>query len=631
MQQPLNILQQHWGYSHFRPLQEDIIGSVLGGKDTLALMPTGGGKSICFQVPALCMEGMCLVITPLIALMKDQVQQLQKRNISAAALYSGMPYKTIDRVLDNAVQGHYKLLYVSPERLFTELFATRLAQMPVNLLAVDEAHCISQWGYDFRPAYLKIGEIRERLPKVPVLALTATATPKVVEDIQKRLQFKEENVFQKSFERKNLSYIVLHENNKRARIIELLRKIPGSGIIYVRNRRKTREIAESLHFHNISASYYHAGLSMEERSERQDRWVNNQLRIIVATNAFGMGIDKPDVRLVVHWELPDGLEAYYQEAGRAGRDGEPSFAILFYNQSDRKKLEEQFEQSYPSLKDIQRVYRAMGSYFQLATGAGKGNSYDFDLVGFAKSFKMKPIEVLNSLKVLEQAGWLSLSEAIFHPSTLKILAGREALYDYGLRNPKMDAVIKTILRSYQGAASQEVFLKENQLARFLKIKPYQLQNYLKKMDQAEIIQYQGRKDQPQLTFLKSRVPAEDITIDHHLLRFRQKEAKRRLDKAFQYAEIPLCRSQQLLHYFGQRKVPECGQCDVCRGKAEPVISKADFKELRHEIMSVLEEESLTVTELIHKFPPEYRDRLLTVTQFLIDEEKIKMEQGKLFV
>ncbi len=631
MQQPLDVLQKYWGYPDFRPLQEDIIRSVLEGKDTLALMPTGGGKSICFQVPALYMEGMCLVVTPLIALMKDQVEQLQRRNISAAALYSGMPYKAIDRVLDNAVQGHYKLLYVSPERLFTELFATRLKQMPVNLLAVDEAHCISQWGYDFRPAYLKIGEVRENLPGVPVLALTATATPKVVEDIQEKLLFAEKKVFQKSFERKNLSYVVLHENNKRARIVELLKKIPGSGIIYVRNRRKTREIAESLRFHNISAGYYHAGLSMEERAKRQDQWINNQIRIMAATNAFGMGIDKPDVRIVIHWELPDGLEAYYQEAGRAGRDGQSSFAILLYNESDRNKLEEQFEQSYPAIKDIQRVYRALGSYFQLATGAGMGNSYDFDLVDFAKSFKMKPVEVLNSLKILEQGGWLTLSEAIFHPPTLKILAGREALYDYGLRNPKMDAVIKTILRSYQGASSQEVFLKEHQLARFLKIETYQLQNYLKKMDQAEIIHYQPRKDQPQLTLLKNRVPAEDITIDHHLLRFRKKEAKKRLDKAFQYAEIPICRSQQLLHYFGQRKVPECGQCDVCRGKAEPVISKADFKELKHEIMGVLEEESLTISELIHKFPPAFRERILTVTQFLIDEEKIKMEQGRLFI
>ncbi len=631
MEQTLDILQHYWGYPSFRPLQEDIIQSVLDGKDTLALMPTGGGKSICFQVPTLAQDGMCLVITPLIALMKDQVEQLKNRGISAEAIYSGMHYKAIDRMLDNACQGHYKFLYISPERLFTELFSARLPQMPVRLLAVDEAHCISQWGYDFRPAYLQIGEIREVLPRVPVLALTATATPKVVEDIQEKLLFRENNVFKKSFERKNLSYAVLEENNKHSRIIELLQKIPGSGIIYVRNRRKTREIAQSLRYHNISADFYHAGLDMEERSEKQDKWIRNEIRVMVSTNAFGMGIDKADVRLVVHWELPDGLEAYYQEAGRAGRDEKRSFAVLLYNESDRKRMEEQYEQSFPSLKDVQRVYRAIGSYLQLAVGGGKGQSYDFELVNFSQNFKMKPVEVLNALKILEQAGWISLSEAIFHPSTLKILAGREALYDYGIRNPKMDTIIKTILRSYQGAASQEVYLKEHRLARFLKIPQLHLQNALSKMAQAGIIQYQPQKDQPQLTFLKDRVPVEDITIDLKLLRFRKKEAKRRLERAFQYAEIPICRSQQLLKYFGQRNPPKCGQCDVCRGKASHVISEHDFKEFQHEILSLLEDAPLSIQELIRQFPAEHREHVLTVTQFLIDEEKIKSEDGKLFV
>lgn len=631
LEQPLDILQHYWGYPGFRPLQEDIIQSVLAGKDTLALMPTGGGKSICFQVPTLAREGMCLVVTPLIALMKDQVEQLKKRGISAEAVYSGMHYKAIDRLLDNACHGHYKFLYISPERLFTELFAARLPKMPVRLLAVDEAHCISQWGYDFRPAYLQIGEIREVLPDVPVLALTATATPMVVEDIQEKLLFRQNNVFQKSFERQNLSYVVLEEFNKHSRIQELLRKIPGSGIIYVRNRRKTREIAQSLRYHNISADFYHAGLDVEERSEKQDRWIKNDIRVMVATNAFGMGIDKADVRLVVHWELPDGLEAYYQEAGRAGRDGKRSFAVLLYNESDRKRMEEQFDRSYPSLKEVQRVYRAIGSYLQLAVGGGRGHSYDFDLVNFSQNFKMKPIEVLNALKVLEQAGWISLSEAIYHPSTLKILANREALYDYGIRNPKMDTIIKTILRSYQGAASQEVYLKEHQLARFLKIPQPHLQNYLSKMAQANIIQYQPQKDQPQLTFLKSRVPVEDITIDMKLLRFRKKEARKRLDKAFQYAEIPICRSQQLLKYFGQRNAPKCGHCDVCRGKASHVISEHDFKELQHDILSLLADDPLGIQEILLQFPAEHRVRVLTVTQFLIDEEKIKSEDGKLFI
>ncbi len=626
MQQPLEILKQYWGYNSFRPLQEDIIQSVLQRYDTLALLPTGGGKSICFQVPGMCKEGLCLVISPLIALMKDQVEQLQKRFISAVAIYSGMHYKEIDRILDNAVQGHYKFIYISPERLFTTVFQTRLKKMPINLIAVDEAHCISQWGYDFRPAYLEIGRIREILPNIPVLALTATATPKVVIDIQEKLLFEDSNVYQKSFERANLSYVVLHDDNKRSRTLELLSKIPGSGIIYVRNRRKTREMAQALQFHNIAADFYHGGLSNEERAQKQNDWIQGRTRIMVATNAFGMGIDKPDVRTVIHLELPDSLEAYFQEAGRAGRDGEKSFAVLLYQREDSIKLEDQFRKAFPAVKLVRQVYRALGSYYQLAIGGGIGESYDFDIIDFSKTFKLNPVEVLNSLKILEQSGWLALSEAVFHPSMIKVIADREAIYDFGLRHPKLSKVIKTILRSHQGATIQEVFLKEYQLAKFLKMSKENLQHSLKHLAQANIVTYQPQKDEPQLTFLQERISASDLTLDQALYRFRKQQHQTRIEKAIGYAEIPVCRSQQLLKYFGQKHPPLCGQCDVCRGKAENTISKKQFNSYTEQVLAKIKHTEIFPDELIASFPPEERDSINRVVQFLMDEERIKVNE-----
>ncbi|MCB0586106.1 MAG: ATP-dependent DNA helicase RecQ, partial [Phaeodactylibacter sp.] len=415
---PLEILKKYWGYDGFRPLQEDIIRSVLEGKDTLALMPTGGGKSICYQVPALCREGICIVVSPLIALMKDQVENLKQRNIPAEAIYSGMHYRDIDRILDNCVYGNIKLLYLSPERLTTELARVRIQKMKASLLAVDEAHCVSQWGYDFRPPYLQIAEMREVLPGVPILALTATATPEVARDIQEKLAFRQENLLQKSFERPNLSYSVLHEEDKLKKLAEILHRVPGSGIVYVRSRRRTKEIARYLQRQKIRADFYHAGLDTEERSRKQEEWMNNKSRVVVSTNAFGMGIDKPDVRVVVHMELPDSLEAYFQEAGRAGRDGRKSYAVLLYNDSDRQNLERRFEQSFPGLKEVQRVYRALGSYFQLATGSGEGQSFDFEIVEFARNFQIKIVQAYSCLKILEQAGWIVLTDAVFVPSSL---------------------------------------------------------------------------------------------------------------------------------------------------------------------------------------------------------------------
>jgi len=410
--QPKTILKQFWGYEEFRPLQEDIIESVLAGKDTLALLPTGGGKSICFQVPAMCKDGICIVISPLIALMKDQVNNLRKKNIKAEAIYSGMSKSDIDRILDNCKYGDVKFLYLSPERLKSDLALTRISQMNVQLIAVDEAHCISQWGYDFRPPYMEIASIRPLFPEVPIIALTATATEKVVVDIQERLEFKTPNVMQKSFRRSNLWYVVVEEENKQIKLLEIFKKIPGSGIVYTRSRKRTIEIANELRKNNITADFYHGGLNTAQRSAKQDSWVNGQTRIIVSTNAFGMGIDKSNVRVVVHVDVPDSIEAYFQEAGRAGRDGEQSFAALLYNQEDRTKLERNFENSYPPLEEIRRVYRALGNFYQLAIGSGVGLSQDFHLEQFVNRFNFEPIICYNALKILETNGYIALSDAV---------------------------------------------------------------------------------------------------------------------------------------------------------------------------------------------------------------------------
>jgi len=627
--EPLQVLKQYWGYDTFRPLQEDIIQSALDGKDTLALLPTGGGKSICFQVPALCREGLCLVVSPLIALMKDQVEQLKARKIPAEAIYSGMHYRDIDRILDNCIYGNTKFLYLSPERLSSELAQARIEQMKVNLIAVDEAHCISQWGYDFRPPYLEIANIRELLPKVTVLALTATATPKVVTDIQEKLLFPKKNVLQKSFERPNLSYSVLHEEGKSRKLVDILKRVSGTGIIYVRNRRQTKEIAHYLHKNGIRATFYHAGLSPEERSQRQEAWMQDKVRVVVSTNAFGMGIDKPDVRIVVHMELPDSLEAYFQEAGRAGRDGQKSYAVLLYNESDRLKLERQYELSYPPFEEIRRTYRALGSFFQLAVGAGEGQSYDFDIVKFTNNFQLDLIRTYSSLKILEQSGWILLTDAVFIPSSLKIKVGKDALYDYQLRNPKMDKLLKAILRTYQGAFNHHIRLRETQLARFLKMPPPALRAALNRLNQDNIIDYQPQKDSPQIIFLQERVNADNLAIDQQLYQFRKERQLKNIKSAIAYAETARCRSQQLLAYFGEKEASPCGICDVCTGRTKAEVSTADFKKYKEKIEMVLKRENLRLEEVVESFAPKRRAEVLKAIEYLIDEGYIDQAEQKL--
>lgn len=616
---PLHILKKYWGYDAFRPLQQDIIQSVLDGKDTLALMPTGGGKSICFQVPALCKKGICIVISPLIALMKDQVHNLRQRDIPAAAIYSGMHANEIDQAFDNCVYGNTKLLYLSPERLITDIARERIARMSVNLLAVDEAHCISQWGYDFRPPYLEIAAIRDLVPNAPILALTATATPEVVQDIQEKLHFTSKNVFQKSFERNNLAYVVLQEEGKMEKLLDILQKVKGCGVVYVRNRRKTKEIADFLQRKGISADFYHAGLNPEERSQKQDAWVGNKTRIMVSTNAFGMGIDKPDVRIVVHMELPDSLEAYFQEAGRAGRDGKKAFATLLYNQTDRLNLEKNYELAFPDMEEIRQVYRALGSYFQLAIGAGEAQSYDFDIAVFCKNFRLEAIKVLNALKALEQAGWLVLTEAVFVPSSLKILVSKEELYDYQLKKPKLNLVIKTILRTYQGAFGHFINIRENQIATFLKIPVAEVKAALLLMHQEGILHYQEQKDKPQVIFLKDRVDTPNLTIDFQLYQFRKKRHWDRIQQAISYAENPVCRSRQLLYYFGEKNDKDCGICDVCLGRTKADMSNADFDAIKSNIQEKLLQAPASLEVLVGAFSSSSQKKVLEVIQYLQDE------------
>lgn len=627
-QQPLDVLEEYWGYSAFRPMQEPIIQSVLDGKDTLALLPTGGGKSICFQVPALSKPGICIVVSPLIALMKDQVRQLHQREIAAAAIYSGMHYKDIDRILDNAVFGGLKFLYLSPERLGTELVKERLLKMQVNLIAVDEAHCISQWGYDFRPAYLKVAEIRDLIPDVPVLALTATATPEVVKDIQEKLLFKEENLFQQSFNRPNLAYVVLQEEGKEAKLFDILKRVKGSGIVYVRSRRRTKEVAHALFKKGIKADYYHAGLEADVRSKKQDLWIENKIRVMVCTNAFGMGIDKPDVRTVVHMELPDSLENYFQEAGRAGRDGNKSYAILLYNDGDRKRLERNYEASFPSFEEVRQVYRALGSYFQLAVGSGIGESFDFDLIAFTQNFRLNLVKTFNVLKLLAKEGWIIFTEAIFIPSKLKILVSKDELYDYQLKHPKLDAVLKIILRTYQGAFHHFINIREKQLAKFLKISSSNLSNALHKLKQDQIIDYRPQKDAPQIIFLRERIDANDLTIDQQQYNFRKKRGKERIAKAITYASQPRCRSQQLLFYFNEKDAKPCGICDVCTGRTSTDLSPEIYTSLKGKIKRILEKEELNLEQVVQSFAPRREFQVLKAIEYLMDEGFIE-QKGEL--
>ncbi len=621
------VLKQYWGFDTFRALQEEIVQSVLDGNDTLALMPTGGGKSICFQVPALLQPGICVVVSPLIALMKDQVENLKERGIEAVAIVSGMGKREVDILLDNCVYGKIKFLYISPERLSSPLVQERIRHMNVNLFAIDEAHCISQWGYDFRPPYLQLAELRQLHSKVPILALTATATQQVADDIVSKLAFKKGfQVFRKSFERSNLSYVVAKEENKLKRLLKLVNTVKGSGIVYVRNRRETQELARQLALEGIKADFYHAGLAAEVRSQKQDDWKANKLRVIVATNAFGMGIDKPDVRFVAHMDLPESLEAYYQEAGRAGRDEKKSYAVLLYTDSDVKALERKLAQGSPSLADIQLVYHQLGNHFQVAYGAGEGLLFPFDLAEFCKKYKLEPIKTINILKVLSLEGYVGLTESVYLPSRLQVVVDYEALYSFQLSNTAYEPLIKTLLRSYGGLYDQYVPIKEQDLAKRLKITAIQVTQMLTKLNDMQLIAYEPKTDQPQVQFIRPRVDRTHLGIDYTFLAQRQAIYKKQVESVLSYANEPICRSQQLLYYFDEHTKETCGVCDICIGARKKI---SDVK-LKNAIIEIVSKTPLSITDLVDTLTDGTVEHRLTFIRSLVDDGKLILKNDVLY-
>ena len=579
-----SILKQYWGYASFRPMQEEVIRSVMDGCDTLALMPTGGGKSITFQVPAMAKEGICIVITPLIALMKDQVENLKKRQIKAVAVYSGLTQREIDIELTNCIYGGYKFLYVSPERLGTDIFLARVREMKINLIAVDEAHCISQWGYDFRPSYLEIANFRELLPDTPLLALTATATPDVVKDIQTQLRFAKPNVLQTSFERKNLVYLVRHVEDKQGYLLKTLGRFPGSGIIYVRNRKKTRETAQYLQRNGVSADFYHAGLNNETRSERQDKWKEDYCRVMVATNAFGMGIDKPDVRFVIHLDPPDTLEAYFQEAGRAGRDLKTSYAVLLYEKSDRNKLEQRLRVSFPEPDMIRRVYHALSNYLQVPLGGGRDIPLDFSLERFAATYKLEILSAHHALKLMEREGYIQYDEDPQTAAKVHFLVLRDDLYKFQVSNEEFDRFIKLLLRSYTGFFSEYVSIDETMLAKNAKVSIDVIYEYLKQLDKMKIIDYIPRRNQSVITYLRERIDEKYLTISNANYKVRKNIMEEHIAAVVRYAEsADRCRSSMLLEYFGEKNSKPCGQCDYCIRHREREITESDRDRIEDEL------------------------------------------------
>ena len=619
-----SILKQYWGYSSFRPLQEDIVDSVMVGKDTLALLPTGGGKSICFQVPAMAMEGLCLVITPLIALMKDQVAHLVEKGIPAAAIYSGMHHDELELAYNQAAFGRLKFLYVSPERLQTEQFIEALKRMKVCLLAVDESHCISQWGYDFRPPYLKIAEIRPYMPKTPVLALTATATAKVVDDIQYRLGFKQKNVFQSSFERKNLTYNVYHEADKYGVLRRKLEAMTeGSAIVYVRNRKRTQVIADWLNSVGVTATFYHAGLDAKTRDERQDLWMKGKVKVIAATNAFGMGIDKPDVRLVIHMDLPDSIEAYFQEAGRAGRDLKPSEAFLLVSPADIKKLRDDLTQSFPELDRIKLIYNALGNYFNIPVGAGQNISYPLILKDFADRYGFSIIEVFHTLKILEKEGFLLLSDSFDEPSKVMIKASRDDIYGFQVNNPQFGELIKFMLRSLPGVLTDFVKINEETMASKIGSTSEKVVEQLKKLEAYNFLSYAQRNDKPQVLFLSEFVDTKHFNLSRENYHDRKRDAEERVKAVIGFVENNEdCRSVQLLRYFNEKKSRPCGRCDACLSHTNH--KAIEYQAIEERLVDMVGEDDVPMGEVVRRCSDIDGNRLMDSIRFLIDNGVLEM-------
>lgn len=624
--QAKEILKEYWGYDSFRPTQEEIIASVMDGNDTLALLPTGGGKSICFQVPALMMEGVCLVISPLIALMKDQVEHLKDKGISVASIHSGLSYYEVKCILEDAIEGDYQFLYLSPERLETKLFKEHLPYLKISLLVVDEAHCVSQWGYDFRPSYLRIAHIREQLPDTPLIALTASATVEVQKDILLKLEMGKAQIFRQSFEKPNLSYSVFKVDSKINKLIEILKAVPGSSIVYCNNRRQTKEIAELLILHKIDAAFYHAGLSADERTEKQEDWIQNKIRVIVSTNAFGLGIDKPDVRTVIHFDTPECLESYYQEAGRAGRDGKKAYAVLLYHSSDIAALEEMPDKRYPPIPAIKKVYQDLANYLQLPVGAGEMQYFDFDLQEFVKNFQLDSYLVNNTLKILEQEGHCNLSENLFLPARVQFIIDKDSLYAFENSYPNLEPIIKTLLRTYQGIYDNSTAIFEKQLSRILRTPIEEIKEQLAKLQQYGIIEYLPQKEKPQIYFLLNRAPAEYLHIDQDQYHKRKKQYEKRLEAILAYVQTETgCRSNIITNYFGELTAKYCGKCDNCLNRKKQPLSNAVFKIIASQIQQ-LTKQPISINEILLKCQPNSADDIWQALRFMEAEQQIYIDE-----
>lgn len=625
------ILKRYWGYDKFRPLQEEIIESVLAGKDTLGLMPTGGGKSLTFQVPALVTDGICLVITPLIALMKDQVDNLRARDIKAAYLHSGLTRRETVVTLENCIFGKYKFLYVSPERLSAELFLSKLKAMKVSLLVVDEAHCISQWGYDFRPSYIKIADIRSLLPDVPVLALTATATPKVAKDIQEKLHFKTDNIFQKSFFRPNLSYVVRRGENKIQQLVHILNRVPGSAIVYVRSRQRTKEIAEELRRFQISADFYHAGLKSEDKNQKQQMWKDDCCRVIVSTNAFGMGIDKPDVRLVVHLDLPNSPEEYYQEAGRAGRDGLQAYAVILYANVDKTKLEKRIRDMFPEREFISRVYEALGNSLQIAVGAGLDAVFDFNLNSFCKTFKFPILPTFNALKILEQAQYIEFTEEENSQSRIMITVQRDELYKLQVTDSRKEELLQCLLRSYTGLFSDYIFIQEDLLSKRTGLSSQEVYEGLIYFSKQHILHYIPKKRTPFIIYTTSREDLKYLSIPRNVYEERKDRFTHRIYSMLEYVlHDKKCRTQILLNYFGETFDKECGLCDICLEQKSGKLTAGDFGRIENEIRILLQQNECTLDKIVESLPfPQ--EKIIETLRFLCDERFIQVKDGFYYI
>ena len=623
------ILKQYWGYDNFRGIQEDIIRSIGEGRDTLGLMPTGGGKSITFQVPALAQEGLCLVITPLIALMKDQVRNLRERGIKATAIYSGMTREEIVIALENCIFGNYKFLYVSPERLDTEIFQIKLRSMHVSLITVDESHCISQWGYDFRPAYLKIADIRQLLPGVPVIALTATATPEVVSDIQQRLQFRQENVFRMSFERKNLAYVVRHTEDKESELLHILQRVDGSGIVYTRNRKKTKEISLFLNRNHITATFYHAGLNDETKDSRQKAWLKGEFRVMVATNAFGMGIDKPDVRVVIHADVPDSPEAYFQEAGRAGRDGMKAYAVLLFCARDKITLKQRVSDTFPEKSYIRKIYEDINFYYQMAMGDGRGCTFAFNIDEFCRNFKHFPVQTDSALKILTRAGYLEYTDEQDNASRIMFTITKEELYRIREQSEDTEKLLRILLRSYTGLFTDYAYISEDNLSTRSGLSKQQIYETLISLSRQHILHYIPAKKTPYIIYTRERQETERVYLSKEVYEDRKESYVQRINAMIEYAESEnRCRSRMLLRYFGEKNEHNCGQCDICLQQHQSGLKSGEFESISQQLQALLKENPLSLQEIKDKMQvPE--NHLMKVVSYLVSEEIIRQENGYL--